>query len=212
MGAGAGTVTLDAGSEPSSTTVARMRRGRGRRSCSWLIVGASALLVVDQPPRARTRPGTRPSRPGRRSSQPLDARYAALATRSPPRPTPTLQASGEDNSVTDQGMKLALDAVDGRRKADDAEKMVAAANDLEARVGQLRAVLGASARLSQTPDGRRGARTAFDTDRPARSWSPAYNEAGPQVPAHPREHRPSASSPRCSATTPIPTFEPSLAT
>ena len=103
-----------------------------------LVVGAAALLVVTSRPELnRTRDAAEAS--WAPLVKPLDARYAALATLAAETDA-ALQASGEDG-VDRRDLRIAIDRWKAATKADDAEKMVAAANELEARIGRLRAVL-----------------------------------------------------------------------
>jgi hypothetical protein len=171
------------------------------------IVGAVvALVVTSRPELDSTRTATETA--WKPLVAPLDARYAALAVLSA-QTDAALKASGED-SVDQQDLKVALARWTAAKKADDATKMVAAANELEARIGQLRAVLNASVRLSQTPTVT-DARAAFDKTTAPPELVTTYNEA---VRKYQRTRESTAR--RLVAQTlgygPIPTFEPSLAT
>jgi len=171
-----------------------------------IVSAALALVVTGRPELNKTRDATETA--WTPLVEPLNARYSALAVLAT-QTEAALQAAGED-SIGQARLKLALDRWRSAAKADDAEKMVAAANDLEARVGQLRAVLNASIRLSQTPEVS-DARTAFDQTAAPSQLVAAYNEAVRKY-QRTRESTPRRLVAQVFEYGPIPTFEPSLAT
>jgi hypothetical protein len=139
---------------------------------------------------------------------PLTARYAALAVLVD-RTDAALAAAGED-TIDQAGTKVALERWTEAAKSGDAKRMVGAANDLEARVGQLRAVLNASVRLGQTPDVAE-ARTAFDQTAVPAELVTTYNEAVRKY-QRTRESTTRRLVAQVFGYGPIPTFEPSLVT
>ena len=171
------------------------------------IVGAAvALVVTARPDLNETRDATETA--WTPLVEPLDARYAALAVLATQ--TEAALEATDEGTIDQAALRVALGRWRSAEKADDAQKMVATANDLEARVGQLRAVLNASIRLSQTPEVS-DARTAFDQTAAPAELVAAYNEA---VRRYQRTRESTAR--RLVAQVfdygPIPTFEPSLAT
>jgi hypothetical protein len=172
-----------------------------------VVVGVALVVVVTSRPELNeTRDAT--EKAWTPLVAPLTARYAALGVLVE-RTDAALQAAGED-TVDRKGMEVALDRWSAAADSGDAEQMVGAANDLEARVGKLRAVLNASVRLSQTPEVAE-ARTAFDQTTVPAALVTTYNEA---VRKYQRTRESTAR--RLVAQTfgygPIPTFEPTLAT
>ncbi len=190
----------------SFTTVAPMRKGLALLVLV-VLVGLALVLVVTSRPELNT------ARDATESTwnpliAPLNARYAALAVLVD-QTDAALQATGE-GTVDEAGMKVALQRWTAATKSDDSKKMVAAANELEARVGQLRAVLNASVRLSQTPPVAE-ARTAFDQTAAPAELVAAYNEAVRKY-QRTRESTARRLVAQVFGYGPIPTFEPSLAT
>lgn len=192
--------------ERSFTTVARMRKAVVVLVLVAIGGVALVLVVTSRPELNETRDATETE--WMPLVAPLDARYAALGILVD-RTGAALEAAGED-SVDQEGLQVALERWTAATKTDDAKQMVAAANELEARVGQLRAVLNASVRLSQTPEVAE-ARSAFDQTVAPPELVAAYNEA---VRKYQRTRESTAR--RLVAQVfdygPIPTFEPSLAT
>lgn len=172
-----------------------------------VIVGLALVLVVTSRPELNeTRDATETA--WSPLIGPLDARYAALAVLAD-QTADALQATEQD-TVDSEGMKVARQRWIEAPDTGDAKKMVAAANGLEARVGQLRAVLNASVRLSQTPAVAE-ARTAFDQTAVPTELVAAYNEAVRKY-QRTRESTARRLVAQVFGYGPIPTFEPSLAT
>ncbi len=137
------------------------------------IVGAGvALVVTSRPDLDKTRDATATA--WTPLVVPLNARYGALSTLVSQFDA-TLAAAGEKNADL-QGLKGALVRWTFAAKSTDAKNMVEAADDLEARVGQLQAVLGSSARLTQTPTVVQ-AKDAFDKTTAPAILVTRYNEA-----------------------------------
>ncbi len=172
-----------------------------------VIVGLALVLVVTSRPELNeTRDATETA--WSPLIAPLDARYAALAVLAD-QTTDALQATEQD-TVDSEGMKVARQRWTEATDTGDAKRMAAAANELEARVGQLRAVLNASVRLSQTPAVAE-ARTAFDQTAAPTELVAAYNEAVRKY-QRTRESTARQLVAQVFGYGPIPTFEPSLAT
>ena len=171
-----------------------------------IVGGAVALVVTSRPDLDKTRDATATA--WKPLVVPLSARYVALSALVNQFDA-ALAASGEDNTDL-EAMKVALTRWTAAVKGTDATTMVSAANDLEARVGQLRSVLDSSARLTQNP-AVVAAKKQFDQTVAPAELVTAYDEA---VRKYQRTRE--STSKRLVAQVfgygAIPTFEPSLAT
>jgi hypothetical protein len=170
-----------------------------------VVGGAVALVVTSRPDLDKRRDATATA--WKPLVAPLDTRYFALA-RLVGTFDATLAAAGEQNADL-QGLKLALLRWTAATKTGDASKMVVAADDLEARVGQLQAVLDSSARLTQTRSVVES-KTAFEQNVAPAVLVTTYNEAVREY-QRTRESTAKRLVAELFGYGPIPTFEPSLA-
>ncbi len=190
---------------PPSGTLLRMRRAVVVLVIVALVGGAIALVVTSRPDLNKTRDATATA--WKPLVAPLTVRYAALTTLVT-QVNATLAAAGE-GSTDLAAFKVALARWTAAAKANDAKAMVSAANDLEARVGQLRAVLGSSARLTQTA-AITDSKAAFEKTVVPAALVNAYNESVRQY-QRTRESTAKRLVAEIFGYGPIPTFEPSLA-
>jgi hypothetical protein len=205
---GKGTATrkgMRSSTQSHSSTVTGMRKALIVLMLVALVGGAIALVVTSRPELNKTRDATVAA--WQPLIEPLNVRYQALAALVTRLDT-TLQAAGEENSEL-QELKGALLRWSVATEGTDATTMVEAADELEARVGKLRAVLGASARLTQAQQVNQ-ATAAFDQAAAPAELVTAYNESVRKY-QRTRESTAKRLVAQLFGYGAIPTFEPSLA-